>query len=89
MEQAAKDKSKYIYKSRLGPNVSKISLGYLVIAAVGITTFYFAKKDIHDNRQHEMSIKQEILESKSKYKSRLEEIKAFKQAEKEKAGSSS
>jgi hypothetical protein len=74
MEQATKDKTKYIYKSRLGPNVSKITIGYLVIAALGVTSFYFAKKDVFDNRQRQMLFKQEINESKSKYQSRLEEM---------------
>jgi hypothetical protein len=68
-------KEKIIYKNRFGPNLFRISTSYLLIVAIGITTFYFAKKEVDQERQHSMLVKKEITENKS-YPNRGELIKA-------------
>jgi hypothetical protein len=68
-------KEKVIYKNRFGPNLFRISASYLFIVAVGITTFYFAKKEVDQQRQHAMIIKKEINDNKS-YPNRADIIKA-------------
>ena len=69
-------------KSWVGPNLTRITLSYLVIVITGITTFYFAKKEIDGERQKQMKIKHEINKPNIKYPSRLELIKAEKEKEK-------
>ena len=63
--------------SRFG-HLGKISLSYMVIIAIGLTTFYIAKKDVDKNRQRNMKIRQEIEASTRKYPSRQELIEAEK-----------
>ncbi len=70
-----KYKEKVIYKNRFGPNLFRISTSYLLIVAVGITTFYFAKKEVDQHRQQAMIVKKEIAENSKMYPNRGEIIK--------------
>ena len=45
--------------NRFTPNIKRIYMSFAVIITLGITTFYFAKKEINDNRQRLMLIKKE------------------------------
>ncbi|RNA34103.1 hypothetical protein BpHYR1_009867 [Brachionus plicatilis] len=71
-------------KTRFGPNLIRITVSYFAIIAFGITTFYFAKKEIDHNRQETLKIKQQILDASEKsvqYPSRFELLKAEREAE--------
>lgn len=71
-------------KTRFGPNLIRITVSYFVIIAFGITTFYFAKKEIDQNRQENLKIKQQIsnaIENSTHYPSRQELLKAEREAE--------
>lgn len=72
--------------NRFGPNLFRITVSYLAIIALGITTFYFAKKEVDKNRAINMKIKQEIFSTSedisSKYPSRFDLIKAEKEKNK-------
>jgi len=70
-------------KNWLGANLYRISLSYLGIIAIGLTTFYFAKQEIDLERLKQMKIKQEIHRPVKHYPNRLELIKAEKEREKE------
>lgn len=66
------------FKSRLvSKNLLNITLGYLAVIVVGISSFYWAKSEVDVNRQKNMKLKQEILDKQSKpnYISRIEELK--------------
>ena len=67
----------------LGPNLAKISLSYIAIVVVGVTTFYLAKKEIESERQKQMKIRQEISIRDTKYPNRYEIIKAEKEQAKQ------
>jgi hypothetical protein len=73
-------KSKFIYKNRFGPNITKISLSYLFIITAGITTFYFAKREINESRAEALRVKKEIDTYKEKYPNRFELLEREKSA---------
>ena len=73
---------KQAFDKRFTPNIKRISLSFAAIITFGITSFYFAKKEINDNRQRLMLIKKEINETKAKYPSRNDLIKEMKEKEK-------
>jgi len=75
---ANRAKSKFVYPNRLGPNISKISLSYMLIITVGITTFYFAKQEINESRAEALRIKKEIDTYKEKYPNRFEMLEKEK-----------
>jgi hypothetical protein len=54
----------------------KISLGYVIVAVVAITSFVYAKKDINKNRVEIMKIKDEISKTKSSYNERFPQLSA-------------
>ena len=66
------------FKKRVGPNFIKIWVSYVFIVVGGITTFYYAKKEVEQNRQNAMKIKKEIFtnDEKEKYPNRLEKVLA-------------
>ena len=72
MQQAIKKQSKLqrLFKS---PNF-KISVGYFIVASLSLTAFYFAKKDITENRQRSMKIKDEIKAHKIEHSERYQHI---------------
>lgn len=41
----------------------RTAIGYITIISLGLTAFYFAKRDITENRQRSMKIRQEIGKS--------------------------
>lgn len=63
-------------KRWFGPNLARISLSYIAIIAAGLTTFYFAKKEIEADRIKQMKIKQEISKPNVNYPNRHELMKA-------------
>lgn len=74
-------------KTRFGPNLFRITVSYFAIIAFGITTFYFAKKEIDQNRQENLKIKQQIADAGEKsvqYPNRFELLKAEREAEAQK-----
>ncbi len=68
-------------KNWIGRNLYRISLSYLGIIAIGLTTFFFAKQEIESERQKQMKIKQEINKPSKYYPNRLELFKAEKEKE--------
>ncbi|CAF0878523.1 unnamed protein product [Brachionus calyciflorus] len=71
-------------KTRFGPNLFRISVAYVAIIAIGISTFYLAKKEVDQNRQETMKIKQQIADATEKstqYPSRSELLKAERERE--------
>lgn len=71
-------------KTRFGPNLIRITVSYFAIIVFGITTFFFAKKEIDHNRQENLKIKQQItnaIENSTQYPSRQELLKAEREAE--------
>ena len=70
---------KQSYNNRFTVNIKRISWSFVVIITVGITAFYFAKKEINDNRQRLMIVKKEINEKSVKYPSRNELIREMKE----------
>ena len=76
-------KPKTLTDQRFTPNIKRIWLSFAMIIATGITTFYFAKKEINDNRQRIMLVKKDINETKTKYPSRMEIIKEMREKEKQ------
>lgn len=77
-------KAKPLVSNRFGKNLIKISTWYMVIIVVGITIFYYAKKDVYQNRVENMKIRKEIAtlstteDAAKKYPSRLELIRREK-----------
>ena len=70
--------------NRFGPNLFRISVAYIVIIVFGITTFYFAKRNVDHNRQETMKIKKQIADASEKstqYPSRFELLKAEREKE--------
>lgn len=76
-------KTKSLTDNRFSPNLKRISLGFGVVVTLGITAFYFAKREINNNRQRLMLVKKEINESKTKYPSRIDMIRELKEKEKQ------
>lgn len=73
------------WSERLGPDFLKIWTSYLIIVVCGITTFYFAKKEVDKNRQETMKIKKEIFNKEqddAKYPSRYLMMKQQREEEK-------
>lgn len=83
-ESSGGQAAKPLVTNRFGKNLIKITSFYMLIIVVGITTFYFAKKDVNDNRVETMKIKKEIAtiaaspESSKAYPNRFELYKAEK-----------
>lgn len=77
--QTATAKPKPLVTNRFGKNFLKIGGLYIVIITVGITTFYFAKKEVNQNRIESMKIRKEIVSlassNSSKYPNRFELIR--------------
>ena len=46
--------------NRFGKNLIKITACYMLVIVVGITTFYYAKKDVNDNRVENLKFKKEM-----------------------------
>ena len=74
---------KITMRQRLGPHFFKIWVAYFGIIIVGITTFYFAKKEVDQNRQIAMKTKKDIFSNDEKYPNRLEMVRAEQKARKE------
>lgn len=79
-QQPNQTTAKPLSKNRFGKNLFKITASYVVIIVVGITTFYYAKKEVDQNRIKNMKIKQEIFAANNnnemnKYPHRLEILK--------------
>ena len=75
---ANRAKTKFIYTNRFGPNITKISLSYMLIITVGITTFYFAKREINESRAEALRVKKEIDTYKEKYPNRFDMLEKEK-----------
>jgi hypothetical protein len=76
-------KPKTLTDQRFTPSIKRIWISFAIIITAGITTFFFAKKEINDNRQRLMLVKKEINETKTKYPSRMEIIKEMREKEKQ------
>jgi hypothetical protein len=70
-------------KQRLGQHFLKIWGSFFVIIVCGITTFYYAKKEVDQNRQLAMRTKKDIFNADEKYPNRLEMARAEQKAKKE------
>lgn len=70
-------------KQLLGIRLTKITLSYFGIMALGIAIFVIAKKDVDSNRHNLMKVKQELAknETDERYPSRFDLIKAEKARE--------
>jgi hypothetical protein len=76
-------KPKSLTDKRFTPNIKRIWVSFAMIITAGITAFYFAKKEINDNRQRIMLVKKEINETKTKYPSRMDIIRELREKEKQ------
>jgi len=67
-------------KQLLGIRLTKITVSYFGIMALGITVFVLAKKDVDKNRHNMMKVKQELGKNEydERYPNRFDLIKAEK-----------
>lgn len=59
-EAAGATTHKPLTTNRFGKNLVKITACYMLVIVAGITTFYYAKKDVNDNRVENLKLKKEI-----------------------------
>lgn len=67
-------------KTLLGVRLTKITVSYFGIMALGIAVFIIAKKDVDSNRANLMKIKQELAKNEAdvRYPNRFDVIKTDK-----------